>query len=130
MKKRIIICVLTIILLPAAAGAAVPPGSPADPLKKDFSEKIIEQTPPEGANALEKAAWFVNNQLVGQDFYEPVNYMFFRQAVRTIGFFPAVFATADRILRDSRIGTAGARLDAGHRVIREGPEAYAPGKKK
>lgn len=97
-------------------------------LNRSFSEKIITETPPAGANGVEKAAWAVSNQLVGRDFYRPANYMFFRQAVKTIGFIPAIFATADRIIRDSKIGTAGARIDAEHPVIEEGPEAYAPGR--
>lgn len=116
---------LTGILICTAAFAGIPPQA-AYVLEKDFPEKIISQTPPEGANAIEKAAWLVNNQLTGRDFYEPANYMFFRQAVKRIGFFPAVFATVDRIVRDSRIGTASARLDAEHPTIKEGPEAYAP----
>ena len=116
---------LTGVFFSWAAFAGIPPET-ASVLEKDFSEKIISQAPPEGANAVEKAAWFVNNQLTGRDFYEPANYMFFRQAVKKIGFIPAVFATADRIVRDSRIGTASARLDAEHPTIKEGPEAYAP----
>lgn len=128
MKAHGISVFLALALLHSAAFAAEPPEAPESPLKKDFSEKIINQQPPEGANALEKTAWFVNNQLIGKDFYEPANYMFFRQAVKTIGFFPAIFATADRILRDSRIGTASNRTDADNPVIKEGPEAYAPGR--
>lgn len=116
---------LTCIFFSTAAFAGIPPEAAAV-LEKDFSQQIIVQSPPEGANAAEKAAWFVNNQLTGRDFYDPANYMFFRQAVKGIGFIPAIFATADRILRDSRIGTASARLDAGHPTIQEGPEAYAP----
>ena len=117
MKAHGISVFLALALLHSAAFAAEPPEAPESPLK-----------PPEGANALEKTAWFVNNQLIGKDFYEPANYMFFRQAVKTIGFFPAIFATADRILRDSRIGTASNRTDADNPVIKEGPEAYAPGR--
>ena len=97
-------------------------------LNRNFSEKMITQDAPAGANLVEKAAWTVNLQLVGRDFYRPENYMFFRQAVKTIGFFPAIFATADRIIRDSKMGTAGARIDADHPVIEEGPEVYAPGR--
>ena len=97
-------------------------------LKKSYSDKVIEESAPEGANAVEKAAWRVNRQLTGRDFYRPVNYMFFRQAVKEIGFFPAIFATADRILRDSKLGTYDVRIDAEHPVVNEGPVAYAPGR--
>ena len=41
---------------------------------------------------------------------------------------PAIFATADRVLRDSKIGTYDVRIDAEHPVVNEGPEAYAPGR--
>ncbi|MBO4455921.1 MAG: hypothetical protein J5759_05680 [Bacteroidales bacterium] len=86
------------------------------------------ESAPEGANVMEKAAWRVSRQLTGRDFYRPVNYMFFRQAVKEIGLIPAIFATADRVLRDSKIGTYDVRIDAEHPVVNEGPEAYAPGR--
>ncbi|MBR4810110.1 MAG: hypothetical protein IK031_07505 [Bacteroidales bacterium] len=95
---------------------------------KSFSDKLIEEKAPEGANAIERAAWKVSRQLTGKDFYRPVNYMFFRQAVKEIGLIPAIFATADRILRDSKIGTYDIGLDAAHPLVEEGPEAYAPGR--
>ena len=110
--------------------SAVPQDPPRDGdsglvLQADFSSRIIDRHPPEGANAFEKASWHVYNQLTGRDFYDPANYMFFRQAVSQIGFIPAFFATADRILRDSKLGTADIHIDS---IIHEGPEAYAPRK--
>jgi len=120
MKAIPFFCLIFSLILP-------PPGSDtALLLQSDFSEKIIEQKAPEGANGLEKASWLVNNQLTGRDFYDPANYLFFRQAVKQIGFFPAVFATADRILRDSKLGTFDVHIDATNPVVHEGPEAYSP----
>lgn len=95
-------------------------------LGKSFDGKLISEQPPRGANAFEKASWFISNQLVGRDFYSPANYMFLRDAVRRIGLIPAFFATADRILRDSRIGTASTPTGPDNPIIEEGPEAYAP----
>ena len=97
-------------------------------INNSFNDKLIEESAPEGANVVEKAAWGVYRQLGGRDFYRPVNYMFFRQAVKEIGLLPAIFATIDRILRDSKIGTYDVRIDADHPVVAEGPEAYAPGR--
>ena len=97
-------------------------------LEKDFSDKEIIEAPPEGANGAEKALYKVYQQLMGQDLYRPQNYMFFRKAVKEIGFFPAVFAVFDRVLRDSKLGTAGVMMDPEQIVIEEGPEAYAPGR--
>ena len=97
-------------------------------LDRQFSDKVYTEKAPEGANAAEKALFEVYKQLVGRDFYRPVNYMFFRQAVKKIGFFPAVFASFDRVLRDSKLGTADVWIDADHPVVNEGPEAYAPGR--
>lgn len=97
-------------------------------LEKSFNDKEIKETPPEGANGAEKALHKVYQQLMGQDFYRPQNYMFFRLAVKEIGFFPAVFAVIDRVLRDSKLGTAGVMTDSEQPFIEEGPEAYAPGR--
>ena len=97
-------------------------------LEKDFQNKEIEEAPPEGANGAEKALYKVYQQLMGRDYYRPANYMFFRQAVKEIGFFPAVFATFDRVLRDSKLGSADIRIDAEHPYVEEGPEASAPGR--
>ena len=95
-------------------------------LDADFSSKIITEHAPDGANAGEKAMYELYKQLTGSDFYDPPNYMFFRQAVDTLGFVPAVFATLDRVLRDSKIGTATLKLDPDDPVKHERPEAYAP----
>ena len=95
-------------------------------LDADFSSKIISEHAPDGANAGEKAMYELYKQLTGRDFYDPPNYMFFRRAVDTLGFVPAVFATLDRVLRDSKIGTATLKLDPDDPVKHEGPEAYAP----
>ena len=96
-------------------------------LDADFSSKLYREQAPEGANAGEKALYEVYKQLTGRDFYDPPNYMFLRQAVDTLGFVPGVLATLDRILRDSKIGTATVVLDPDDPVIHEGPEAYARG---
>ena len=95
-------------------------------LDADFSSKIIIEHAPADANAGERALYEVYKQLTGSDFYDPPNYMFFRQAVDTLGFVPAVFATLDRVLRDSKIGTATLKLDPDDPVKHEGPEAYDP----
>lgn len=91
----------------------------------DFSGQLIKETPPAGANCAETAMWSLRRQLTGRDMYEPANYMFVRQATREIGFVPAVFATADRILRDTRIGTVRAIPNPEDGRIHEGPEAYS-----
>lgn len=93
-------------------------------LDADFSSMLIREQAPAGANGCEKASYEIYKQLTGRDFYDPPNYMFLRQAVDTIGFFPAVLATLDRIVRDSKIGTATVMLDPDDPVIHEGPEAY------
>ena len=90
----------------------------------DFSGQLIKETPPAGANCAETAMWSLRRQLTGRDMYEPANYMFVRQATREIGLVPAVFATADRILRDTRIGTVRAIPNPEDGRIHEGPEAY------
>ena len=92
--------------------------------KADFSSQLIKETPPAGANCAESALWSLRRQLTGHDMYEPANYMFVRQATREIGLVPAVFATADRILRDTRIGTVRAIPTPEDGRIHEGPEAY------
>ena len=92
--------------------------------KADFSSQLIKETPPAGANCAERAMWSLRRQLTGRDMYEPANYMFVRQATCEIGFVPAVFATADRILRDTRIGTVRAIPNPEDGRIHEGPEAY------
>lgn len=99
-------------------------------LNADFSALQLHESAPEGANAAELAMYGINRQLTGRDFYDPPNYMFFRQAVKTLGFIPAVFATADRILRDSKLGTATVKLDPSDPFIHEGPEAYLPEKRR
>ena len=91
----------------------------------DFSGQLIKETPPAGANCAETAMWSLRRQLTGRDHYEPANYMFVRQAIHEIGFIPAVFATSDRILRDTKIGTVRAIVDPEDGRIHEGPEAYS-----
>ena len=93
--------------------------------RADFGSVMQTETAPEGANGVEKAMYAVRKQLTGRDFYDPPNYMFFRQAVRSIGFVPAFFATSDRLLRDSRLGTVRTYLNPDDPVIHEGPEAYS-----
>lgn len=99
-------------------------------LNADFSALRTSEKFPEGANGAEKALHTIRKQLTGRDFYDPPNYMFFRQAVRSLGVIPAIFATADRILRDSRLGTVLEPLTPEDSYIHEGPEAYKPGKQK
>ena len=95
-----------------------------------FGALVLTEHAPEGANLAEKALHEVYKQLSGTDFYRPANYMFFGSAVRQIGLFPAIFATSDRILRDSKLGTYDVHLDAERPFVSEGPEAYIPGRKK
>lgn len=99
-------------------------------LDADFSSLQIREQAPEGANAAEQALYRIYRQLTGRDFFDPPNYMFFRQAVGTLGFVPAVFATLDRILRDSKLGTSTSKLDPEDPYIHEGPEAYLPEKRR
>lgn len=92
----------------------------------DFSSLRYREQAPEGANICEKAMYHLYQQLSGRDFYDPPNYMFLRSAIHTLGFVPGVLATLDRILRDSKLGTATTRIDPDDPVIHEGPEAYLP----
>ena len=114
---------------PVTAGAPVMPDSIGHPdraaeLWRDFSGAIITEHAPEGANGPEKAACAVRRQLTGKDVYCPPNYMFFRAAVRELGFIPAVFATLDRITRDNRLGAAHLRIDEDRHCYPEGLEVY------
>ena len=93
-------------------------------LDADFSSLRSKESAPEGANAAERALYTVRKQLTGRDFYDPPNYMFFRQAVRSLGLIPAILATLDRLTRDSRIGTVREYIDPDDPFIHEGPQAY------
>lgn len=93
-------------------------------LEADFSRLRTREAAPEGANGMERALHTIRKQLTGRDFYDPPNYMFFRQAVKSIGLIPAIFATVDRLTRDSRIGTVREYIDPSDPFIHEGPEVY------
>ncbi len=95
-------------------------------LEKSFTDKLITEKAPDGANCAEKLLHEIYNQLTGRDFYRPANYMFFRAAVKEAGLFPALLAMPDRILRDSKIGTADVWMDKDQPFVFEGPEAYVP----
>ncbi|MBO4670456.1 MAG: hypothetical protein J5640_01245 [Bacteroidales bacterium] len=118
--------ILLFALLLGAPAAAQSMSDRALIFSRDFSDQATEKHAPDGANCFERMSWRISRQLTGRDFYSPANYMFFRQAVKEIGFIPAVFATADRILRDSKLGTYDVHMDPERPVIEEGPEAYAP----
>ena len=121
---------LIIILLQAVVYSANAQDDIQLMLDADFSSMQIREQAPEGANAAEKALWAVYRQLTGRDFFDPPNYMFLRKAVSSLGFLPGVFATLDRIMRDSKLGTATIRLDPGDPYVHEGPEAYLPEKRR
>ena len=131
MKRAAFFAALTLLL----CAAAPPPGGDKEKdsrlaLSADFSAlRTQPQKAPEGANGAERALHTIRKQLTGRDCYDPPNYMFFRQAVRSIGFIPAIFATADRILRDTRLGTMREKLDPEDPYLHEGPEAYKPSAK-
>lgn len=95
-------------------------------LERSFQGSVISDKAPEGANAAEKALHKIYRQLTGRDFYKPANYMFYRQAVKEIGPLRASVAIIDRILRDSKLGTADVHMDADYPYVEEGPEAYVP----
>ena len=118
-----------LLIIPLFLSALMPGDDRDFILNRSFKDKEIVQKAPDGANCVEKAVWQVSNQLTGRDFYRPTNFMFFRQAVKEIGLVKAIFATADRILRDSKIGTADVYMDPEYPVVREGPEAYVPWRK-
>ena len=65
----------------------------------------------------------VSDQLVRNQVFDPDCIDYFSEAVRELGFFGALFSTADRMTRSSRIGSALSRPDADGKV-HEGPEAY------
>ena len=121
---------LIILLLLAVFHSANAQNDIQQMLDADFSSMQLSEQAPDGANTAERALYELYKQLTGRDFFDPPNYMFFRQAVNTIGFFPAVFATLDRILRDSKLGTATVKLDPDDPYVHEGPEAYLPEKRR
>ena len=121
---------LILALLPAVLFSASAQNDIQLMLDADFSSRLYCEQAPEGANAGEKALYEIYKQLTGRDFYDPPNYMFLRQAVDTLGLVPGVLATLDRVLRDSKIGTATVVLDPDDPVIHEGPEAYLPEKRR
>lgn len=79
----------------------------------------------DSTTVVEKVSGAIGEQL-GHSYFDPPNYLFFRQAVRQLGFFPAVLATLDRIQRASRLGT----MDAHEVPVKEGPEAYGKRRRK
>lgn len=121
---------LIIFLLQAVSLSANAQNDIQQMLDADFSYLQASDSVPDGANSAEKALCVIYRQLTGRDFFDPPNYMFLRRAINSLGFFPGVFATLDRIVRDSKLGTATARLDPGDPFIHEGPEAYLPGKRR
>ena len=79
----------------------------------------------DSTTVVEKVSGAIGKQL-GHSYFDPPNYLFFRQAVRELGFFPAVLSTLDRIQRASRLGT----MDALEVPVKEGPEAYGKKRRK
>lgn len=121
---------LIVILLLATVFSAKAQNDIQLMLDADFSYMPVNDKTPEGANAAEKALCEIYRQLTGRDFFDPPNYMFLRRAVNSLGFFPGLFATLDRILRDSKIGTFTSRLDPDDPYVHEGPEAYVSPKRR
>ncbi|MBQ1780554.1 MAG: hypothetical protein II001_03875 [Bacteroidales bacterium] len=121
---------LIIILLQAIILSANAQNDIQQMLDADFSSLQIRDQAPDGANSCEKALYEVYKQLTGRDFFDPPNYMFLRKAIDSLGFFPGVFATVDRIMRDSKLGTATVNLDPADPYVHEGPEAYLPEKRR
>lgn len=84
-----------------------------------------EREKADSTTVVEKVSGAIGKQL-GHNYFDPPNHLFFRQAVRELGFFPAVLATLDRIQRASRLGT----MDAKSLPVKEGPEAYGKRRRK
>lgn len=100
----------------------------AAPARKDASVRADAQMAEQSKLTPEE---YVRLQLAGDCYYTPTCAEFFKQACKELGFFPAVFATADRMTRCTRIGTAAKyhrRGADGH--INEGPEVYRVRKSK
>lgn len=118
---------LVFLMLPAVMKAGEPDRDLI--LGADFSSKVIKVEAPKDISKVEEALYKVDKQLTGRCYFNPPCYLFFGQAVRELGFVPAVFATSDRILRCTRIGMVLEKFDEDHRHIDEGPEAYRLSKK-
>lgn len=95
--------------------------------------RVSFDTPAPAADSLTRAdrvAEALDRQLAGSCPFDPGNRAFFRQAVREAGFIPAVFFTADRLTRSSRVGTTQHHHFSEDGFIHEGVEAYLPGKRR
>ena len=95
-------------------------------LEADFTPLLSREAPPEGISPIEKSMYRMNLQLTGRCYFNPPCYLFYSQAVRDLGFLRGSFATVDRLLRCSRIGTARVHFDPADPHIHEGTEAYLP----
>ncbi len=74
-----------------------------------------------------KITTVVNRQLSGRCFFEPECNLFFEEAVHRFTLFPAIFITADRMTRCSRIGAAGMPsfyFESEDGKFHEGTDAY------
>ncbi len=108
------------IVLPLVLGAIFM----TDGAAQERSDSAVVKT---GATAEQ----YVRRQLQGACRYSPECPQFFVQAIREIGFVPAVFATADRLTRCTKIGTAASYHNIGEDgLIHEGVEAYMSSKKR
>ena len=122
MKRALLL--LTAVLLPAVLGAQT---ADLDRIAgADFSPLLITETPPDSLSVAETVMYTVNKQLTGRCYFDPPCYLYFGQAVRTLGPVSGTLSTLDHIIRCSRIGTARIHFDPTDPYIHEGPEAYLP----
>lgn len=91
-----------------------------------FSASVVCAGEGRDTTVVARGALAVSRQMSSACAYSPSCPVFFTQARRELGFFPALFATADRITRSSgRIGIAGRSFKPDEDGFRhEGPEAY------
>ncbi len=97
-------------------------------LRSRFSAPDVEQAA-DSTTVAERIAGAIGTQLGSRGFYNPPTYLFFRKAVKELGFLRGSLATIDRMLKASKIGTATSKAQAGPDGIAEGPEAYILPKK-
>ena len=115
---------LLALLLPLSLGAqATDRDLIAD---ADFSSLLSRETRPDSLSVAEKLMFTVNQQLTGRCYFDPPCYLYFGQAVRTLGIVSGTLSTLDHIIRCSRIGTARIHFDPADPFIHEGPEVYLP----
>lgn len=130
--RRAVLLLLGVLFVTASAAKELPAPqelsvSQERPAAQETSA-AEDRSAPENARNREREG--VHGGVLGNSPYSPACPQFFVEATREIGFVPAVFATADRMTRCTKIGTAASyHLRGEDGLIHEGVEAYRSSKK-